>query len=108
MCVGMPGVGVELTEAVAPDLVVAADAVEEFFGGQGVKSSIKRDAVDSLGKTFENLGCPEGLVALFENCQDGYADAGAAEAGLVQGLGGGFFGPGHVNIIYGSRGKGRR
>jgi hypothetical protein len=104
----MAGVGVSLADAVAPDLIVAADAVEELFAGQGVKGPVKSDTVDSLGQKFENLRCAEGLMALLENFQDSNADGGAAKPGLVEELIGGFFGPGHDNIIYGVHPKGRR
>jgi len=50
MCVGMTGVGVSLAETVAPDLIVATNAVEELFAGEGVKSAVKGDTVDSLGQ----------------------------------------------------------
>jgi hypothetical protein len=104
----MAGVGVRLAETIAPDLIVATDAVEELFAGQGVKSPVKGHTVDSLGQKFENLRCAEGLMALLEDFQDGNADGGPAKPGLVEELIGGFFGPGHDNIIYGVRPKGRR
>jgi hypothetical protein len=47
-------------------------------------------------------------MALFKDFQDGNADGGAAKPGLVEKLIGGFFGPGHDNIIYGVHSKGRR
>jgi hypothetical protein len=96
----MAGAGVELAETIAPNLIIASDAVEEFFVGQRVKSSIEGDAVDAGGQKVENLGCAEGLVALLEDSQDGNANGGAAEAGFAEELGGGFFKLSHDPIIY--------
>ncbi len=104
----MPGVRVKLADAVAPDLIVAADAVEELFTGQGVKGTVEGNAVDSLWQKFQNLRCTEWLVALLENCQDRKTNGGPAQAGLLQEMVGGFFGPAHDSIIYGVHGKVRR
>ena len=95
MGVGMICVGVELAEAVAPDLVVAADAMKELFIGQGIEGAVEGDAVDSAWKALENLGCSEGLVALLEDAEDSKPDGGAAQTGVVQHLGEWFLGLGH-------------
>jgi len=80
MGVFVAGGFIEIVHSVSPDLVIAADAMEQLFFGQGVERAIERDLVDASGHSFKNLRSAERLFFLAENFQDVQADGGSAQA----------------------------